>query len=498
MNLYSNKQRWKQVLLFAGVCIIGLIIWLTSVIANNVKKAEIEKVQLWSQAIKKKAELVRLTNDAFNQLASKESEKVRIWAQATKELEKPLGDYGFALQIIQNNKDIPLILRDGLGHYVSHKNMKLDTKNDVLIDSLCTSWGAQNSPIEINYFENRRQKIFYTNSFNYFKLEVLRDSLLDAFSDEIMNNIAQLPVIFWSDEGDSLIASNTVNFNTPKDEIVKQMNNMVEDNLPIEIVLGPNHKGKVFYNNSAIFYQLQYFPILSLAIVALFLLVSYLSFSSFRKAEQNQVWAGMAKETAHQLGTPLSSLQGWITLLKEEGVKHEAFNEMEKDINRLSIVSDRFSKIGSKVEINSTNMVQFFHDYIEYMKKRIPSTIELKVSFSHEEIFADINPSLFSWVIENLLKNAADAMRGKGVIEVQINKVNSATSILVIDSGKGIQSHVQKNIFEPGYTTKDRGWGLGLSLVKRIVEGHHGGKVSVKSSKLGKGTTFEVVLPKHR
>ena len=187
MNLYSNKQRWKQVLLFAGVCIIGLIIWLTSVIANNVKKAEIEKVQLWSQAIKKKAELVRLTNDAFNQLASKESEKVRIWAQATKELEKPLGDYGFALQIIQNNKDIPLILRDGLGHYVSHKNMKLDTKNDVLIDSLCTSWGAQNSPIEINYFENRRQKIFYTNSVNYFKLEVLRDSLLDAFSDEIMN-----------------------------------------------------------------------------------------------------------------------------------------------------------------------------------------------------------------------------------------------------------------------------------------------------------------------
>ena len=203
----------------------------------------------------------------------------------------------------------------------------------------------------------------------------------------------------------------------------------------------------------------------------------------------------MAKETAHQLGTPLSSLQGWITLLKEEGVEHEAFNEMEKDINRLTIVSDRFSKIGSKVETNSTNMVQFFHDYIGYMKKRIPSTIELKISFSHEQIFADINPSLFSWVIENLFKNAADAMQGKGIIEVQINKVNSGTSILIVDCGKGIQSHVQKNIFEPGYTTKDRGWGLGLSLVKRIVEGHHKGKVSVKSSKLGKGTTFEVVLP---
>ena len=141
---------------------------------------------------------------------------------------------------------------------------------------------------------------------------MLRDSLLDAFSDEIMNNIAQLPVIFWSEEGDSLIASNTVNFNTPKDEIVKQMGKMVEDNLPIEIVLGPNHKGKVYYNNSAIFFQLQYFPILSLAIIALFFLIAYLSFSSFRKAEQNQVWAGMAKETAHQLGTPLSSLQGGL------------------------------------------------------------------------------------------------------------------------------------------------------------------------------------------
>ena len=206
------------------------------------------------------------------------------------------------------------------------------------------------------------------------------------------------------------------------------MNNMFEDNLPIEIVLGPNHKGKVFYNNSAIFYQLQYFPILSLAIVALFLLVAYLSFSSFRKAEQNQVWAGMAKETAHQLGTPLSSLQGWITLLKEEGVKHEAFNEMEKDINRLSVVSERFSKIGSSVEINSVNMAQFFPDYIEYMKKRIPTTVSISTNFEDEKIFADIKSSLFSWVIENLLKNAADAMQGKGEIEVNMNKVKSASS----------------------------------------------------------------------
>ena len=287
------------------------------------------KIQLWSQAVKKKAELVRLTNDAFNQLSINESEKVLFWAQATKELEKPLNDFGFALQIIQNNKDIPLILTNEKGEYVSHKNFDLATDNQDLVDSLCNVWSKQNSPIEINYFESRRQKIFYTNSSNYFKLQLLRDSLLDAFSNEIMNNIAQLPVIFWNDEGDSLIASNIVGSSTPKEDVATQMMNMSKNNPPIEVVLGQNNKGKVYYNNSAILFQLQYYPFLTLIIIALYLLIAYLSFSSFRKAEQNQVWAGMAKETAHQLGTPLSSLQGWIAVLKEEGIKHEAFMEME-------------------------------------------------------------------------------------------------------------------------------------------------------------------------
>ena len=256
MKLYSNKQRWKQILLVIGVAIVGLIIWLTSTIANNVKKAELEKIQLWSQAVKKKAELVRLTNDAFNQLSINESEKVLFWAQATKELEKPLNDFGFALQIIQNNKDIPLILTNEKGAYVSHKNFDLVTDNQNLVDSLCNVWSKQNSPIEINYFESRRQKIFYTNSSNYFKLQLLRDSLLDAFSNEIMNNIAQLPVIFWNDEGDSLIASNIVGSSTPKEDVATQMMNMSKNNPPIEVVLGQNNKGKVYYNNSAILFQL--------------------------------------------------------------------------------------------------------------------------------------------------------------------------------------------------------------------------------------------------
>ena len=495
MKLYSNKQRWKQILLVIGVAIVGLIIWLTSTIANNVKKAELEKIQLWSQAVKKKAELVRLTNDAFNQLSINESEKVLFWAQATKELEKPLNDFGFALQIIQNNKDIPLILTNEKGAYVSHKNFDLVTDNQNLVDSLCNVWSKQNSPIEINYFESRRQKIFYTNSSNYFKLQLLRDSLLDAFSNEIMNNIAQLPVIFWNDEGDSLIASNIVGSSTPKEDVATQMMNMSKNNPPIEVVLGQNNKGKVYYNNSAILFQLQYYPFLTLIIIALFLLIAYLSFSSFRKAEQNQVWAGMAKETAHQLGTPLSSLQGWIAVLKEEGIKHEAFMEMEKDINRLTVVSERFSKIGSSVDLHSVNMAQFFADYIGYMKKRIPTTVSISTNFEDVEIWAKINPPLFSWVVENLLKNAADAMQGEGEIEVNITKVNQGVSILIKDSGKGIPSKMQKTIFEPGYTTKERGWGLGLSLVKRIVEGHHNGKISVKSTKLGVGTTFEILLP---
>lgn len=501
MKLYSKKQRWKKVLLFSGIGIIGIIFWLTSLLVSNVKTSELEKIRLWSEAIKKKAELVRLTNVAFEELSQNETKDVYLWARATKEFQKSLSDFGLALEIIQNNNNIPLILTNKSGQYISHKNLIfLDSLNynssQNLIDSIISAWSFHNKPIEFNYYENRIQKIHYSNSPKYFKLQHQRDSLLNSFSLEIMNNIAQLPVIFWSKNGDSLIASNVINQQMDSLLISKTINEMKQNNNPVEIFLGENHKGIIYYSNSKILFQLQYFPLFTLLIIALFLLVSYLSFSSFRRSEQNQVWAGMAKETAHQLGTPLSSLYGWITLLKEEGnLNSEALVEMEKDIKRLSVVSDRFSKIGSSVEIPKTNIIDFFDNYLEYMRKRIPKSVELVTEFNEEIIYANINAPLFSWVVENLIKNAADALAGKGKILLSVEKSSTDIIIKIKDNGKGIPPAIQKTIFQPGYTTKDRGWGLGLSLAKRIVEGHHNGKIYILFSKEEEGTTIGINLP---
>ena len=502
MKLYSKKQRWKKILLFSGIGIIAIIFWITSTLVSNVKRSELEKISLWSQAIKKKAELVRLTNAAFEELAQNESKKVYLWARATKEFQKSLNDFGLALEIIQNNNNIPLILTNNENQYISHKNLKIldvyPSKNypSNIIDSIIQNWSRQNSPIEFNYYENRVQKIHYSNSPKYFLLEKQRDSLLNAFSIELMNNIAQLPVVFWSLTGDSLIASNVLNQSTDSSIIRTTIFQMKNNNLPVEINLGDSQKGIVYYSNSKILFQLQYFPFFTLLIIALFLFVSYLAFSSFRRSEQNQVWAGMAKETAHQLGTPLSSLHGWITLLRaDKSNNSEALDEMEKDIKRLTTVSDRFSKIGSSVEIVTTDLVDFFKNYIDYMKKRIPKSVILVSEFSHEKIFANINASLFSWVFENLIKNSADAMEGKGEIVLSVEKTSKNILIKVKDNGKGIHPSIQKTIFQPGYTTKERGWGLGLSLAKRIVEGHHYGKISIISSKQNVETIVGVTLP---
>ena len=501
MKLYSKKQQWKKFLILIGLAIVVVIFYFTSAAVDNLKKAELEKIQLWSEAIKKKAELVRLTNIAFEQLAESERNKVKLWARATEEFKKPLSDFGLALEIIQGNINIPLILTDKEGNYISHKNFDLNTiiSTDNLnskVDSICNVWLKQNPPIIIKYFEDREQKIFYSNSKKYFQLQITRDSLLSAFSIDIMNNIAQLPVVFWSLEGDSLIASNVINYKTKNQDLESIMSKMKNENNPVPIFLGNGRNGVIYFSNSDILFQLQYFPFITLLIISLFLLISYLTFSSFRKAEQNQVWAGMAKETAHQMGTPLSSLQGWIEVLKNKKIGNlDAFNEMEKDINRLTMVSQRFSKIGSSVKLVKTDLLLFFDSHLEYMQKRIPKTVTIKKDFLDQPVYTQINTPLFSWVIENVMKNAADAMSGVGEIIIKLRIINSSVHIFIQDTGKGITNSNQKTVFEPGYTTKDRGWGLGLSLAKRIVEGHHNGKIQVSQSKMNVGTVMEIIIP---
>ncbi len=260
----------------------------------------------------------------------------------------------------------------------------------------------------------------------------------------------------------------------------------------------PSHKNFYYYGNSDLLNQVRYYPIIQLAIVALFIIITLFSLRSSYRSTQNQVWAGMAKETAHQLGTPVSSLEGWVEMLKENSVNEKIVVELGKDVDRLRLVSDRFGKIGSTPQLEEIDLVSQINSMVDYMKKRSTGKIKFLVnSNGQQKIIGKVSPPLFDWVIENLLKNALDAMEGKGSITVDINEDPKAIYIEITDTGKGISKQNTVRVFKPGFTTKKRGWGLGLSLSHRIIVQYHKGEIYVKQSEIGKGTTFRIVLKKY-
>ena len=265
---------------------------------------------------------------------------------------------------------------------------------------------------------------------------------------------------------------------------------------PIEInIIGD--KQWIYYKDSALLYRLRYYPVYQLGFIGLFMFIAYFMFSASRRSEQNKVWAGMAKETAHQIGTPLSSLMAWTELLKEKEGTEQMVAEMEKDIKRLETITERFSKIGSKSELQRRDIVSLVSQSIEYLKARMPVNTEFDIQIPGKEIIIPLNSVLFEWVIENLVTNAVDSMKGKGKISVSITEEENKIVINISDTGDGIDRSIIKNIFKPGVTSKKRGWGLGLSLSKRIIEEYHKGSIFVMKSEKGKGTTFTIRLPKN-
>lgn len=254
---------------------------------------------------------------------------------------------------------------------------------------------------------------------------------------------------------------------------------------------------RVFYGESVLLKQVRYYPLIQLLIVALFILITLIAISTRNKSTQNQVWAGMAKETAHQLGTPLTSLQGWVEMLRETPGMEKIVPEMSKDVDRLKLVSDRFGKIGSTPQLELNDILIQVENMVNYIKRRSPETVVFNInSYGESEIKAMINGPLFDWVIENLLKNGLDAMEGKGALSINIKNETTQVIVDVMDTGKGISKQNMNKVFKPGFTTKKRGWGLGLTLCKRIIEQYHKGELFVKHSEPGKGTTFRIVLRK--
>ena len=312
---------------------------------------------------------------------------------------------------------------------------------------------------------------------------------------QIIQGNTAIPVMLCNDR-DSVM--NYKNLELPEknvDEFLqKKVQELKKKKDPIVIDMEDVTYQYLYYDDSLIMKRLLVYPYAQLTVMAVFILTAFLALASTKKAEQNKVWVGLSKETAHQLGTPISSLIAWLEYLKLKEVDPTLLAEMEKDVKRLEMIAERFSKIGSTPEPVPVNICESVRSALDYMETRISSKVKITVEAPEEPVMVLMNQALFAWVVENLCKNAVDAMEGQGNITFHIEEKGKKVRIDVTDTGKGILKSKFKTVFNPGYTTKKRGWGLGLSLVKRIIESYHGGKIYVKSSEIGKGTTFRIEL----
>ena len=388
---------------------------------------------------------VFITNKLVKELKSEETKKIEIWAQATKQLvnASSQGDFSLAIKVVSENTNIPVILVDECDSILETRNIRFFSKSDSVI---------------LTKFE----KIRYNKP-------IEKDSIITFRAEKLLNQY--------------------------RIHLRETLNKMREsDDKPIEInFIGD--KQWIYYADSELLNNLRYYPIYQLLFIFIFVFVGYAVFSSARKSEQNQVWAGMAKETAHQIATPLSSLMAWSELIKDEKNEKMVF-EIKKDLNRLETIADRFSKIGSKPNLEMHEIIDIVEKSVRYLKSRLSQNTEFTIEKSEKELFTKINKTLLEWVIENICKNAVDAMQGKGKINIKISQNSSTIKIIIKDTGKGIDKLIVDDIFKPGVTSKARGWGLGLSLSKRIIEDYHKGKLFLLESSAENGTSFAIFLPK--
>jgi signal transduction histidine kinase len=338
---------------------------------------------------------------------------------------------------------------------------------------------------------------------------ILNNPGMDLTLPNLIRNGQQSIPIIETNEQDSItgyINLDTTRASADRNYVYRMLKKFKSENQPLEIKLSDNPftANRYYYGHTILLDEVLYYPLIQLCIVALFIFFTLYSITVRNKATTNQLWAGMAKETAHQLGTPVSSLQGWIEMLKETGTDPGTVSEIQKDVDRLKLVSDRFGKIGSKPHLEQQDLIGQIRAMVEYIRKRATEKVQFtmigfdkdKSGANIEKITARISSPLFDWVIENLLKNALDAIEGKGEITVSIREQEKEIQIDIADTGKGIAQKNLQKVFKPGFTTKKRGWGLGLSLSKRIIEQYHQGQLFVKNSELGKGSTFRIILKK--
>ena len=482
-----------------AVAIVAASIYFTNILVRKIASDERQKIKTWAGAVQQRAQLISINETLFKKMQLEEREKVKAMALAYRRInDSPLDQSNdYEVEIITQNNYIPVILTDDHMIIASSRNIK-NLKDGTKLEGKLLKEFSVYPPIVINYVVGKNY-LYYKESLLFTDLKTELNNLVIGFFSEVANNSASVPVLITDYTKKRVIETGNMPNARPGDpnyqqELIKEMS---AENEPILIDISGRIQ-YVFYKDSWLLTQLRYYPIIIFIVIGLFLFVAYLLFSVARKAEQNQVWVGLAKETAHQLGTPLSSIMAWVELLKmQQNVPEETIVEMEKDVDRLLTVAERFSKIGSTAALTKTNLTDLIYNAIDYLKTRTSQNVHYYILTPLEvQIYAPINQQLFEWVIENICRNAVDAMAGKGSITINIIDEEKTVSIDITDTGKGIPKSKFKTIFNPGYTSKQRGWGLGLSLSERIITNYHSGKIFVKSSTIEKGTTFRIILKK--
>ena len=499
----SNKKIWNWALFLMATAVFIAMIWYSNSLIKNIKEEERRKVSVWANAITHKANLVSYMENFFKAIRVAESKRATLLVQAMQKLnELPLEgenkDAPFYLDIISSNSTIPSILTDANGNINYTVNMDDNIANMKHINELGDKKSEFDS-LKLYYYKKNYYILYYKESKIYSDLRTAINNLVESFVQEIVINDASVPVIVTDET-----MSDIINYGMIKHEEIetpeakaKFIKHFLSHHEPIKIDIPLQGTCYVLYDESATLTQLRYYPYIQFIIVLIFIVAGYLILSFARRSEQNQVWVGMSKETAHQLGTPISSLLAWGELLKEQNVEPSIMKEIDKDVHRLETIAQRFSKIGSEPELETENIATVIEEFVEYLQSRISSKVTIKLNRNDVTNFnLCINRYLFEWVIENLCKNSVDAMNGNGVIIIDLSEDEKYFYVDISDTGKGIVANGFRLIFKPGYTTKKRGWGLGLTLAKRIIQQYHKGKLFVKSSVIGRGTVMRIQFRK--
>ena len=443
--------------MLGATAIVGLTLWSSGRIARTLRAEEQRKVELWSEAILQRAELVRYTDALFASLREEERNKADLMGEAYRIIQEadpgaPI-DLTFITRFIQGNRTIPvLVYRDGT--LQADINVPEPLRTPQRLDSLRFELASRGTVIE---FE-QGLVVYYDQSNRFRELQSVMDDLIHSFLSETVLNSASIPVLLADSTLQNILQADRI----PQAELADTsalIRRLAEVNPPIALDLPESGRRWILYDESLVLKQLRYFPVVQLLIIGGFLL-AYSTFSAFRRSEQNRVWVGMAKETAHRLGTPLGALLAWVEVLRIEGVEEEMLVELEKDLGRLRTVTDRFSKIGSEPELTVGDLGAFTRETMAYLERRMPKAVDFTVAVPDAVVSAAFNPALFGWVLENLTKNAVDAMEGAGALSLKLTVEGARAQLDVADTGRGMSRRVQRRCLSRGSAPKS---GVGAS-----------------------------------